>query len=68
MGWQKAEKHLKTKGRKVKTGQFPFMANGSRARAMGDTLELGLQKLSADAEAAGGEEVVRGVARGCIMT
>lgn len=43
----KTEKQLKDEGRKVKTGQFPFMANG-RARAMGDT--TGFAKIIADAE------------------
>lgn len=43
----KTEKQLKEEGRKVKSGQFPFMANG-RARAMGDI--TGFAKIIADAE------------------
>ncbi|CCG19261.1 2-oxoglutarate dehydrogenase complex, E3 [Taylorella asinigenitalis 14/45] len=43
----KTEKQLKDEGRKVKSGQFPFMANG-RARAMGDI--TGFAKIIADAE------------------
>ncbi len=42
----KTEKELKAAGRKYKSGQFPFMANG-RARALGET--SGFVKVLADA-------------------
>lgn len=47
MAWVgKTEQQLKAEGRAIKTGSFPFMANG-RARALGDT--TGFVKIIADA-------------------
>lgn len=43
----KTEQQLKQEGRDIKTGTFPFMANG-RARALGDT--TGFVKIIADAK------------------
>ncbi|MDB5903912.1 MAG: odhL [Betaproteobacteria bacterium] len=43
----KTEQQLKTEGVEVRTGSFPFMANG-RARALGDT--TGFVKMIADAK------------------